>query len=168
MKRGYRKYVELAIPGVLGLAILAVIPMEVNIHSEAFSNSTSPRLFPELVAFLMIALSVGQLILLLTPKWRERAKVKQGSQDESQTVAQIVPEKKEFSIRTGVLVAYVCVIPLLGFLISTILFLFTLVTLLGKVKWYFSIPFSLIVAFPVWVLFHYILSVPLPKGVLGL
>ena len=65
------------------------------------------------------------------------------------------------------LVIYAFVLPWLGFLLSTFLFLAILFKIAGFRKWLFSLLVALIAASTTYTLFHYWLNVRLPKGILG-
>ena len=65
----------------------------------------------------------------------------------------------------GALIVFIVSVPYLGYLAASIVLLVALFSL--DYRWSRSIPIALLVAFAVYYVFKNILSVPLPKGLLG-
>ncbi len=84
------------------------------------------------------------------------------------------PEKKAFweakgSWRTVLavslsLVGYLALFKLLGFILTTFLFLFFLLKFIGKKGWLISVSLALVLSFFCYAFFSHLLGSPLPKG----
>jgi hypothetical protein len=66
------------------------------------------------------------------------------------------------------LASYTLLLPWVGYLIGTTLFLIGLVRVMGKVRWEYGVVFSLVVSVITYLVFKTWLNMPLPTGFLGL
>ena len=139
------------IGGLLGLIIAAiiwfVIPVQVKVM-QASTYSVDARFMPRLVTLIIALMSIVLLIQSLVLK-KERI------------VDIIIKEETRVIVFYLILVAYVVLIPIIGFLISTLLIsLGTLLYLRCKRKSYYIIT-GVIVA-GIYLAFIFLLNVPLP------
>lgn len=139
------------IGGLLGLIIAAiiwfVIPAQIKVM-QASTYSVDARFMPRLVTLIIALMSIVLLIQSLVLK-KERI------------VDIIIKEETRVIVFYLILVAYVVLIPIIGFLISTLLIsLGTLLYLRCKRKSYYIIT-GVIVA-GIYLAFIFLLNVPLP------
>lgn len=144
---------ELLLPGLLGAIILLLIPRHIQSFSSFLADSSSlPSLFPRIAAWIMITISAVKIIHYGITKKLDATKT-----------------KNVFRPRVlagfGLLTGYVILIPLLGFVISTVLCMIAVIYLLDKIAWYKALIFSVIVSFVIWYAFVELLHIPLPSGI---
>jgi putative tricarboxylic transport membrane protein len=65
------------------------------------------------------------------------------------------------------MVLYTLLLPWVGFLLGTILFLTVLVRVMGRVRWAYGLMFGCVVSIISYVVFKVWLNMPFPAGVLG-
>jgi len=66
----------------------------------------------------------------------------------------------------GLLIAYVFLLPVLGFVISSAVLLAVFFFLLGEKRWYLGIPISLVFTIGIYIAFAKGLQIRLPLGIL--
>lgn len=116
-------------------------------------NTYGPEFFPQVLA-LMLFLASASLII---QAFRGNA---------LKTLEKI--DKQGFvraTITLIIAIAYVFLMNVLGFYLSTIIFLFVVMTFLGQKKLWIRVLVTLAVATAVYSLFHYLLKIPLPEGI---
>ncbi|MCP3031638.1 tripartite tricarboxylate transporter TctB family protein [Halobacillus sp. A1] len=112
-------------------------------------------LVPKILGFLLLALSVFLFFDKSSEKEEEKAK-------------RVVP-KKEIIVMCGVggmIFVYILLFELLGFLITTALFIISCSTFLGYRQWKTSILVSIIFPGVLYYVFNYLLQIRLPQGIL--
>ena len=148
MKRDY------LIGGILTL--LGIVAMLMSMQVQVKTGSTDPgsRIFPLLASGLLTVCGVGVLI----------------SAAKSEDKAFLSGEGwKKLLMAFGCMVLYILALKYLGFLISTPVFLFAIITMLAggeKVAIWKKAAYALVVTGLSWYLFHSVLSMSLPNGVL--
>jgi|GEM_PF-4493724 len=116
----------------------------------------SPAFFPRMVAILMIIMNLLRIITIIF----KQEKVESNQPPLTRT------GYKSVLIALASLVGYFGLNYLIGFLLSTIIFVFGLMYLLGNRRFLQSAVFCLAVAFSISAIFKYVLVLPLPQGVL--
>ncbi|GAB4371247.1 MAG: hypothetical protein Kow009_07550 [Spirochaetales bacterium] len=135
----------------IGLCILSVVVfMGADVYRGQGTSAYGPHLFPQFLSVLLFVLSV----ILLVAAVRGRSLQPRDTID------------RRGMIRAGgailVSVVYLVIMQLLGFLLSTILFLFTMMTYLKQRSILIRILVSVGVAFFFMFLFENFLKIPLP------
>lgn len=134
------------------------LSLYVYFASKAFERvgeglSQDPAYYPRVLALLLAVMSIG----LLVDTVRKRTKV-------ACTVNKnLLVNLGKF---LGVLIVYILILRPVGFIISTAAFVFGMIWLLGGTRRHaliFALPVSLII----YLVFSYVLKVPLPKGLLS-
>jgi len=150
------KALEIMIPALFGVAILILLPYQVDVFSSfMLEESTRPQMFPKLLSWIMIIISIVQLIEFIAKK--------DFKNDE--------PVEKIYNTRLflglGLLIGYALLIPTIGFILSTGLCLLGAIYLLGNVVWYKALLYTSILSILIWFVFSQLLSIPLPTGWMG-
>jgi hypothetical protein len=138
------------------LLYLVIIPAEVE-HSEAGPLALSPRLFCDIIAILLLILSVSLLLIGLRAK------------PEDEELAD--PEAKGHPlVRGGIAVAvsalYVVLITYMGYFSSTILVMIFFLRFFGAQSWKNGLLFLFVIIPFIYVLFVIALKVVVPEGLL--
>jgi putative tricarboxylic transport membrane protein len=139
-------------------AVVVLLSAAVAIGATRFPVSTGavpgPALFPLLLAALWAPLGV----VLLVSGWRQqRAMDGEGNASSS----------RQMVVLLALAVAYALLLPRLGFVSSSALFLTVAVGYLGYRHWWRAGALGLSVAFVVFWLFRVVMKVPLPDGWIG-
>lgn len=139
-------------------AVVVLLSAAVAIGATRFPVATGavpgPALFPLLLAVLWGPLGLG----LLVSGWRQR-----GGSDEAADGSSL----RQMLVLLGLSVAYALLMPWLGFVSSSALFLTVAIGYLGYRHWWRAGALGLSVAFVVFWLFRVVMKVPLPDGWIG-
>ena len=118
-----------------------------------------PSLFPSILGAIMAA---GALWLLIFPGKQEKSK---RSPSGSSRWSRLLKAWR-FFLMWGLLIAYVFLLPVLGFVISSAVLLAVFFFLLGEQRWYLGIAISLVLTIGIYIAFAKGLQIRLPLGVL--
>ncbi|WP_172408223.1 tripartite tricarboxylate transporter TctB family protein [Desulfosporosinus sp. FKA] len=142
---------------LLGFIIWFMIPYQIVIPSSLAQVAVNPQLIPRILAVVLILAGVFHLLSCFRHK--ERSIVNEGKQEDGAIIRLLLGMIAIF--------AYVALMPILGFVLATILDILCFIYLLGQPKWYISLPVAVIASVIIWVIFYQLLNVPLPTGFLG-
>ncbi|MCP4624400.1 MAG: tripartite tricarboxylate transporter TctB family protein [bacterium] len=67
----------------------------------------------------------------------------------------------------GIFTAMLVVMPFIGFSLAAIVFVCTFLLVIGSYKYYLAVPIAVLIPSFLWLIFGYLLAVPLPKGPWG-
>ncbi|KUO58357.1 MAG: hypothetical protein APF84_15365 [Gracilibacter sp. BRH_c7a] len=109
--------------------------------------------FPTILSSLLIILN----IILIFQKNKDSDKEKTVSRKAIIRVSSIV----------GGIIAYIILLPVLGFIVSAFLFVVLCVRTLGEQSWKKASLFAFLMVIAVYVVFHIFLNVRFPVGILG-
>lgn len=144
----------------LSISILLIVIAVLTINAASsfptmVGTDVGAAYFPKMLSFIIIGLS----ILLFSQSLREPKDEQSNSQSES------INWKKT---TLGILgtIAYTCVFNYIGFYLSTILFLFAMMWVLGYKKIILATILSIGITLFIYVVFELLLQVPIPQGVL--
>ncbi|MBD2847087.1 tripartite tricarboxylate transporter TctB family protein [Paenibacillus sp. IB182496] len=189
-KRRVAVLVDCLVPGLLGAAILVLVPSQIDAFSSFLSEaSTLPQLFPKMMAWCMILISAVRLVGVLLPARKpeldsdqagtaERT-VRSDSRDDIESVN--TPGSRSDSEETGkggaknafawrvplgiaLLTGYVLALHTAGFLLASFLCMLGVIYLLRTVAWYKAILCAGIASLLIWYAFSQWLTIPLPSG----
>lgn len=138
------------------LVILGVAALILSMQVRVKGNSTDPgsRLFPVMASILLLVCGTGVLI----------------SAGKSTEKVFLLPQGwKKLGTAFGLMIAYTLALKYIGFVISTPVFLYFVVTILAgeeKVEVWKKILYSLVVTGLAWYIFQQVLSMNLPSGIL--
>jgi putative tricarboxylic transport membrane protein len=118
-----------------------------------------PSFFPLILGAIMAA---GALWLLIFPGKQEKSK---RSPSGSSRWSRLLKAWR-FFLMWGLLIAYVFLLPVLGFVISSAVLLAVFFFLLGEKRWYLGIPISLVFTIGIYIAFAKGLQIRLPLGIL--
>lgn len=152
--KNYLRFLDSLIILIIAVIIWALIPGAID--SGETSTFTSPALFPKIIAAALAVLAIVQIIFQL-----KNSKDDEGNSKTTQGKG----EFKTLFIGIALLVVYVLLIPIIGFLVATIVSVYCLIYFFGKPKWYNALLFTLSVSFMIYGLFSKVLNVPLPNPI---
>lgn len=138
---------------VIGIIIRVLIPYQVTMTDGMEDGIVSPSLFPKIVAWLLIILSLFRLISVYLKNDKRNINID-------------FKKLYKFLSCLTVIVGYVILIPLIGFLLSSMIAVFCLTKILGKSKWYNAILLSVITSSVIYYSFTKFLNIALPSGIL--
>lgn len=138
------------------LTVFGITALILSMQIRVKGNSTDPgsRLFPVMASILLIVCGVGVLL----------------SAGKSKDKVFLLPQGwKKLGAAFGLMIGYTLALKYLGFVISTPVFLYFVVTMLAgeeKVVVWKKILYSVVVTGLTWYIFQKILSMNLPSGIL--
>lgn len=138
---------------VIGIIIRVLIPYQVTMTDGMEDGIVSPSLFPKIVAWLLIILSLFRLTSVYLKSDKRNINIE-------------VKKLYKFLSCLTVIIGYVILIPLIGFLLSSMIAVFCLTKLLGKSKWYNAMLLSVITSSVIYYSFTKFLNIALPSGIL--
>ena len=143
----------------IGVGIgLLILSSSIFWYAGSFKGLTvhgyGPDLFPRVLALFMSFLA----ILLIINAFLGKSLEKEDHIDPKGFLRVLVS--------IGICIVYLVLVNLLGFLTSTVLFLFVLMALLKQKRIILRIISSVTVSIIVWAIFRYFLVIPLPDGLL--
>ena len=137
--------------------VLCILSVVIYLYAEQYSgrgvNKYGPNFFPQALSLLLFLSSVALIIQALRGKALKSLEVVDRSGFIRATVTLVIA------------IGYVFLMKVLGFYLSTVIFLFVVMTYLGQKKLWIRILVSILVASAVYGLFHYFLKIPLPEGI---
>ncbi|BCJ87701.1 tripartite tricarboxylate transporter TctB family protein [Effusibacillus dendaii] len=113
-------------------------------------EDVGPALFPGILLGVLLILSIVQLFMSIRGK---------------SILVKLVDNKLQI-VAGGLLLLYILLIPILGYLLVTPLFLVILSRLLKVKSWMVSVFYSLAMSGLIWYFFEKVSGVPLPSGIL--
>lgn len=161
----YKKYKELIIGVVVGICAIAYLIGSTFIKRTTFV-ALGAEFMPEIYGFFMLFLSVCQIItgLKVSKKYNSYNKEENEKED-------IKNDNKNVILTFSLIIGYVVAMNFLGFVISSMVFLFLLSILLTPAsdeKSYKSyIAFSMTLPIITYYIFHNLMNIALPSGFLG-
>jgi len=147
---------------LLALSVLW-IQLAVNLPFPAFARvaKMGPGHYPIAVAGLLAILAV----LLLWQTFRFDKLTNPTEEDEEESPH---PRgSRNLIIGFGFFLIYVIFVPLIGFVLASVVFVFCFIRLLGKFSYFLSGVLAVGIPVFLWAVFAYMLTVPLPKGPFG-
>jgi len=117
---------------------------------------------PGLLPFLLAGLLAACAILLLAGK--ADATGKADPSERAEPAATGIPWRVPAAI--GAMVLYAALMPVLGFVAATLVFVFTLNWWWGRHRWWAALAFAGVVTAVIFLIFSVLLGVPLPQGLL--
>jgi putative tricarboxylic transport membrane protein len=139
------------------------IRLAVDLPFPAFARvaKMGPGHYPIAVAGLLAILAV----LLLWQTFRSDTYADAANDEEQQTID---PRGfRHLVIGFGFFLGYVILVPLIGFVLASIVFVFCFIRLIGQFNYWLSGVLALGIPVLLWTVFAYLLTVPLPKGPFG-
>lgn len=147
-----RKFSSIFWEGIVlfAVSILGIVMSFISHKDFNVEWKLSPYLFPLIISIFLFILSIS--ILASSLKENEKRKEKEKG------------DIKSLLIFGLICVLYLLVLNFLGFVLSSILLLISLMILLGERRWWFIALVSIISTVVIYLLFAKYLSVMLPKG----
>lgn len=139
------------------------IRLAVDLPFPAFARvaKMGPGHYPIAVAGLLAILAV----LLFWQTFHSDKYTGSAKDEEEQTID---PRGfRHLIIGFGFFLIYVILVPLIGFVLASIVFVFCFVCLIGRFNYWLSGVLALGIPALLWTVFAYLLTVPLPKGPFG-
>ncbi len=142
----------------------AWIYLAIQLPFPAFArvSKMSPGSYPIAVATLLAVLAI--LLLIQTFQTQKSAEKKDDDVDSRPRNLKAV----QHLITGGFLfLGYVVLIPFIGFVVDSFLFVFFILKFIGRYKLFITLPIAVGIPSLLWAIFAYLLTVPLPKGPWG-
>ncbi|CEI81701.1 hypothetical protein J18TS1_38400 [Oceanobacillus oncorhynchi subsp. incaldanensis] len=160
MNQAKKDYIFYSIVMIFAIFFLASTP---QIQSTNQSFIIGPATWPYILLILMIFLGLYGIVSTLI-----KAKVMKS--EELIAKEEAAPVKKIFHLSIPVVsllvvIIYVLLLNVIGFIFSTVLFLYGITLLLGTKKQLTAILFSIITMVVFVILFSVLLQIPLPRGI---
>ncbi|KGX91232.1 tripartite tricarboxylate transporter TctB family protein [Pontibacillus marinus] len=146
---------RLIMPLLFFVVSIGVIIATLNLPKARLGNPNAPVYFPMMLGIFLLILSIVYFI----QEWRKT------EMEEKEAVQELLQGRVPKLIGLSLLLAlgYTLIFEWIGFLISTILFMASLLFLInGKKKWMVNIATALIFSFASWYAFGVLLQVSLP------
>jgi hypothetical protein len=138
------------------LVVYLIIPIQVpELRRYDASMGLSPAVFPKLAVFLIAGFSVVLVVFALRSKdvaFKDRRFLEWGAR------ARII-------VTFGVLIAYVFLIDIFGYLVVTPLALAFLMWYFGERNWLLILPLAILITAGLFAFFRYIMYIILPEGI---
>jgi hypothetical protein len=138
------------------LVVYLIIPIQVpELRRYDASMGLSPAVFPKLAVFFIAGFSVVLVVLALRSKdiaFKDRRFLKRGAR------ARII-------ITFCVLVTYVFLIDIFGYLVVTPLALAFLMRYFGERNWLLIVPLAIMITAGLFAFFRYVMYIILPEGI---
>ena len=133
------------------------IPLMVAVEKGGVVNA---RFFPRLVSFILVILS----LIMVAENYFQ--KPSQNETDSAQAETKSSDKQGVFRLfGVGIIcLFYFVLFERLGYLISSGLFMFGLLLILGNRKWYVVLSLTILAPLTVYILFKILLESPLPEG----
>lgn len=149
---------------ILFILSVAWIYFSIQLPFPAFARvaRVGPGHYPAGVAAVMALLS----ILLFRQTFRRKDSSESETQSDADGTA-VRTDNRALYLGTALFVGYVILMPLVGFLVSSILFVFCFVQVIGRYRWEMTAILAVFIPGLLWALFARLLTVPLPKGPWG-
>jgi putative tricarboxylic transport membrane protein len=149
--------------GIVILFALFFLVMTPGIEITNESFIVGPRSWPYILLTLMMILGLFGMIKSYMVSKKSKAIEPVDKEDGNES------ERKFFKlsipmVSLGLVILYVVLLNMLGFILSTILFLYGISFLLGQKKQLHSIIFAMVTTVVFIILFSVLLSIPLPRG----
>ena len=152
------------ITAVVLLALSALwIQLAVDLPFPAFARvaKMGPGHYPIAVAGLLASLAV--LLLWQTFRCEKHAASAEDDEEQSRNPQGF----RHLIIGFGFFLVYVILVPLIGFVLASMVFVFCFIRLIGQFNYLLSGALALGIPALLWTVFAYLLTVPLPKGPFG-
>ncbi|UCG05328.1 MAG: tripartite tricarboxylate transporter TctB family protein [Desulfobacterales bacterium] len=147
---------------LLALCVLW-IKLAVDLPFPAFARAAKmgPGHYPIAVAGLLASLAV--LLLWQTFRCEKHAASAEDDEEQSRNPQGF----RHLIIGFGFFLVYVILVPLIGFVLASMVFVFCFIRLIGQFNYLLSGALALGIPALLWIVFAYLLTVPLPKGPFG-
>jgi putative tricarboxylic transport membrane protein len=156
------------------IAVVAIVLAGAYIYSTTqiteldFGDPIGPRMFPYVIAGIML---IGAAMVLMESVAKHRETIPQGEPATIDEIADMPADRPGhvwmLAAVSGWVILYILVFERVGYVISTSVFIFGLVAYFNKGKWITNIAVSVLVSIGAYLLFHRLLSVGLPAGMLA-
>lgn len=154
-----RKYIPSIITAALGIVILLIIPSQIDISRVNSSNATgiNSRTIPYFLAISIVLLSILELFI---------KKIRGDCKDTATERVQIqyMAYMRVFLTFVGIIL-WIVLIPYLGFVITMILLLLSIMLLMGNRNWLQLILIPLLISFTLSYVFTEFVGRTLPSGI---
>jgi putative tricarboxylic transport membrane protein len=142
-----------AVAGALGLLLGGGYLIEGWSLKWGSLSAPGPGIFPLVVGVLFALVSLGVMVEALFATTPGAAAFPSG------------PDLRRLVIVSAAFVAYVFLLNVFGFLLATALFVAFYCRVVGSVSWVWSLVAAFGVAIVVWLVFGFLLEVPLPEAI---
>jgi hypothetical protein len=152
MKRSLSSVVTL----IVGVLVLFSIPDQIVLFDEG-QSSANARTVPYLITSLIILISLVMIVSEVIATQDQSAEATDGEPHESVRYGRVI-------LAFAAIALWIVILPYLGFNISTILLVATVMLIIGNCRWWQIILLPLILSFPINYLLAAVLRVYLPSG----
>lgn len=148
---------------IIAAAVLIVLSLgygalTTQLPIRSLPDTPGPPFFPWVNTVILLALSLGLLVQGLRGT---------GTEDSGQTATSMDATQRRLALwALGAFIAYLVVLPGLGFMVATVPFFAVLMVLFGERRWLWVAIGSIAMTAFIYVLFRHGFSVFLPRGIL--
>ncbi len=122
-----------------------------------------PGDFPIIIAVMLAVFAVW----LFVDTFRQPTAEKEPDSDQETESTKNPQAMRDIITGFGIFTAMLLFMPLIGFSLAASLFVFIFLLVIGRYKYYLAIPLALLIPSFLWLIFGYLLTIPLPKGPWG-
>ena len=122
-----------------------------------------PGDFPTIIAVMLAVFAVW----LFVDTFRYPGKKAEADSDEQTESIKNPQARQDIITGFGIFTAMLLVMPFAGFSLAAAVFVGIFLLVIGRYKYYLAIPIAVLIPSLLWLIFGYLLTVPLPKGPWG-
>ena len=122
-----------------------------------------PGDFPIIIAVMLAIFAVW----LFVDTFRQPTAEKEPDSDQETESTKNPQAMRDIITGFGIFTAMLLFMPLIGFSLAASLFVCIFLLVIGRYKYYMAIPLALLIPSFLWLIFGYLLTIPLPKGPWG-
>jgi len=148
-----RSFVEGGVVVLIGSSILLLLPTQIK-EMPGLQSEMSPRLIPALLGTALIVLGFGLILQSSLGKSQSR-KIEWDRFSSLRVVITIV-----------LLIAYISIFPLLGFVVTSVVFAGFFTFFFGSRSWIKITLAAVLTPIGVWLFFEKLFRIPLPHGLM--
>lgn len=133
------------------------------------TEQIGPGGWPNFILSLMLILGIILLIRSIVENKKKKSDLTNGNELTDENVQETKPKQLEFITRhwfvVALIVFYFIMMPLLGFFVSTFIFILLITWLLGMKRWIYILITALVSSLTFTFIFATLITLPLPRGV---
>lgn len=126
-------------------------------------SNMGPGDFPTIVAVMLAIFAIW----LFVGTFRYPVEEKDAGRDDESEITRNPEAVRDILTGFGLFTVMLFLVPFLGFSLSSAGFVFFFLNLIGRYRIWLSLAIAILIPFVLWLIFAYLLTVPLPKGPWG-
>jgi len=126
-------------------------------------SKMGPGDFPTIIAVMLAIFSVW----LFVDTFRHPEKKGEAKNDDDTKTVKNPQARRDIITGFGIFTGMLVIMPFVGFSLAASVFVCAFLLVVGRYKFHVAIPIALLIPSLLWLIFGYLLTVPLPKGPWG-